>query len=117
MIKYFVAKDKGSISICGKLFLEGEEIPVKRLEMLPGASVDFLFEKGLIIEVDTQPAPPPPEKIGFAAVGDAMQPPAEESEPEYEKLSLEELNLLVKEKDPEMEPFETKEEAMAFLRM
>lgn len=112
MERYFVNKGKGSLSIMGRIYSEGMEVPRALLEMLPRMSLDRLFDQELLIVVGEAEKALEPERIGFKAEKEGETP-----EPEFDKLSLEELNLLVKEKDPEMEPFETKEEAIAFLRM
>jgi|GEM_PF-6799008 len=114
MERYFVAKDKGSLCLKGRLFLPGAEVPIQALERLPRESIEWLFDHGLIISVGEVEAVED-EKIGFKS--SKMEKEEGVKAPEYEKLSLDELNLLVKEKDPEMEPFETVEEAIAFLRM
>lgn len=112
MEKYFVAKNKGSLCLKGRLFLPGEEVPIRVLERLPRESIEWLFDHDLIVSIG-EVEEVEDEKIGFKS----QKMEDDVKVPEYEKLSLDELNLLVKEKDPEMEPFETVEEAIAFLRM
>jgi hypothetical protein len=92
---------RGALLLNGKLYLPGEEIPSVIVDKLPDNQLEPLLEQRVLMsdgEIE-------PEQIGFKPISKAEK-----------ELSLEHLNLIIKEKYPEAEIFQDKEEALAFLK-
>ncbi|MBL4769478.1 MAG: hypothetical protein JKY94_17530 [Rhodobacteraceae bacterium] len=96
----------------------------KRPDIAPGTIVEVsdeilqvLIKKGAVVSIES------PEALDVAVrgAGSLNKKGAEArhkfdySEEEMDELSLDELNVLVLEKSPEEDPFETEKEARAFL--